>query len=153
MNWYKKSQQQYLWEDDPELPYANVKSKKEYWDIKYSKAGNVVSGLNVVGSVDNTSSISAAMENYYIYDGIREVSMSDFGEGGSYSKDTNEKSKKLAEIIRTSGIISPLIVVVDEDGPYILEGAHRFDALYILGVQSFPALLVLDEDEVENELV
>lgn len=153
MNWYKLSQQQYLWEDDPELPYANVQSKKEYWDIKYPKAGNVVSGLNVVGSVDNTSSISAAMENYYVYYGIREIPMSDFGAGGSYSLDANKKSRELAEKIKMSRQISPLIVVVDDDGPYILEGSHRFDALYLLGIKSFPALLVLDEDGVENELV
>ena len=150
VNWYKQTQQQYLWEDDTELPFANVKSTKEYWDKKYPKAGNNVSGLNVVGSVDNTGSISAAMENYYIYYDIREIPMSDFGEGGSYSVDNNERNRKLAEEIKMSGEISPLIVVIDEEGTYILEGAHRFYALYLLGVQSFPALLVLDQDESEK---
>ena len=23
MNWYKKAQQKYLWDNDPQLPYAN----------------------------------------------------------------------------------------------------------------------------------
>ena len=149
MNWFKKSQQQYLWENDPELPYANVDSTKEYWDLKYPKAGNTVNGLSVMGSVDNTNSISSSLENYYVYSGIREFPMSDFGEGGSYSTSENERSKKLAEEIKMSKQISPLIVVVDEEGPYILEGSHRFDALYLLGIKSFPALLVLDQDESE----
>ena len=66
MNWYKKAQQQYLWENDIELPYANVNSVKEYWDLKYPKAGDIVSGLNVVDNINNTSSISSSIENYYI---------------------------------------------------------------------------------------
>lgn len=152
MNWYKQTQQQYLWENDPELPYANMESAKEKWDLKYPKAGNIVSGLTVVGNVDNTDSISASLENYYVYYGIREVPMSDFGKGGFYSVDDNERSRRLSETIKASGQISPLIVVVDEKGPYILEGAHRFDALHLLGVQSIPALLVLDQD-ITNELV
>lgn len=152
MNWYKKAQQQYLWENDPELPYTNVNSAKEYWDKKYPKARNTISGLNITNNIDNTGSISSSLENYYVYSGIREVPMSDFGKGGSYPFTENEKNKKLAEEIKISKQISPLIVVVDEEGPYILEGTHRFDALYLLGVQSFPALLVLDQD-INNELV
>ena len=56
------------------------------------------------------------------------------------------RCKKLAEQIKESGEISPLIVVEDADGLYILEGSHRYDALYYLGAKSFPALLVIDQN-------
>lgn len=147
MNWYKKAQQRYLWEDDPELSSANANSMKEYWDLKYPKAGEVVSGLKVTNNIDNIDSISASLKNYYVYPGIRECPMSEFGEGGSYSFAENKRSTILADEIKVSRQISPLIVVVDKEGPYILEGSHRFDALYWLSIKSFPALIILDLDE------
>lgn len=55
--------------------------------------------------------------------------------------------KDLAEQIRQSGELNPLIVVVDKDGPYILEGGHRYDALGVLGKKSFPAKVVIDRTE------
>jgi hypothetical protein len=39
-----------------------------------------------------------------------------------------------------------LIVAIDKQGPYILEGSTRIDALYNLGVKTFPALVVYDKD-------
>ncbi|HUS48953.1 MAG TPA: hypothetical protein VMZ91_02210, partial [Candidatus Paceibacterota bacterium] len=49
---------------------------------------------------------------------------------------------------KESNWISPLIVVIDSEGPYILEGGHRYVALRELGFQSFPAVIVIDtEDE------
>ena len=154
MNWYKKAQQQYLWNDDPDLDYANVESEKELWNLKCPKAGDIVGGLKVVGDVDNIGSIGASLEDYYIYDNIRECSMSDFGEGGSsYSISENNKIRRLSKEISASRQISPLIVVIDKEGPYILEGSHRFDALHLLNIQSFPALLVLDQEGINNELV
>ena len=152
MNWYKTSQQQYLWDNDISLDYANAESEKEKWNLKYPKAGNIVSGLNVVGDVDNIESIESSLVDYYIYDGIRECMTSDFGEGGYANVRENKRSEELAKEIEISRQISPLIVVVDNDGPYILEGGHRFDALKLLNIQSFPALLVLDQ-EGNNELV
>jgi ParB-like chromosome segregation protein Spo0J len=41
-----------------------------------------------------------------------------------------------------------LIVVEDNQGFYILEGGHRFDALCMLGSKSFPALVVKDLDSL-----
>ena len=138
MNWYKKAQQQYLWENDPAIDYANVETEKEKWDLKYPRAGSVVGGLNVVGDVDNTESIGASLMDYYIYDGIRECLTSDFGEYiESYSASENRRVKQLAKDIEESGQISPLIVVVEEKGPYILAGSHRIDALQLLNLQSF----------------
>ena len=112
-------------------------------------AGSIVDGLEVLGDIPNTSSISATLTDYQVLSGIKEVSMGLFGgpESVFYAKDDFDRSKRLAEEIRQSGQIKPLIVVVDEEGPYLLEGAHRFVALHILGKKSFPALIVIDKDD------
>jgi hypothetical protein len=148
MNWYRLAQQRYLWDNDPDLPVANASSREEYWDLKYPRAGQSVSGLTVGDRVDNTSSIGASLESYYVYPDIREVPMSDFSGGGYATSDDFRRSRALIEQIRGSGLINPLIVAIDEKGPYILEGGHRFDALREMGVPSFPALVVLET--VEN---
>jgi ParB-like chromosome segregation protein Spo0J len=36
----------------------------------------------------------------------------------------------------------------DKDGVYVLEGGHRLGALHILKAKSFPALVVIDTEEV-----
>jgi len=153
MNWYKKSQQQYLWNNDPQLPYATMDRKtKEYWETKYPIHKNQKND-----NVPNLGSISASLNDYEILSGIRDVSILDFGTGGYANLKENLKSKNLAEEIKRSGHISPLIVVIDNDGPYILEGGHRLQALQQLDYQSFPALVVLDKEslikESNNELV
>jgi ParB-like chromosome segregation protein Spo0J len=53
-------------------------------------------------------------------------------------------TKELARQIQENKELNPLIVVKDAEGHYILEGAHRFDALRELGIDSFPALMVHD---------
>jgi hypothetical protein len=60
------------------------------------------------------------------------------------------RTKALAEEIKQSGEVNPLIVMIDEEGPYILEGGHRYDALKILGAKSFPAIVVIDEGAFEE---
>jgi hypothetical protein len=42
----------------------------------------------------------------------------------------------------------PLVVVVEKDGPYVLEGSHRLEALFELGAQSFPAVVAIDRDSI-----
>jgi hypothetical protein len=37
-----------------------------------------------------------------------------------------------------------LIIGIDQEGPWVVEGSHRFDALLLLGKESFPAIVVLD---------
>lgn len=108
----------------------------------YKLAGSVVSGLTVRDKVPNTGSISATFSKYKILKGIREVPMSEFND----EYDINTRTKELAEQIKESEEINPLIVAIDNEGAYILEGSHRFDALGILKVKSFPALVVIDED-------
>lgn len=117
-------------------------------DEEYLLAGPIVSGLQVASEVPNTGSISASLNEWEELRGIREVPLSDFDAAPSdlfYDKRDLLRVKKLAETIRESGWISPLIVVIDDEGPYILEGAHRLGALYTLGVPTFPALVVQDE--------
>ena len=119
----------------------------------YPKAGSTVDGLKVRSEIPNTESISATFTDYSEFPGIREIPMSKFGGPKSVFYATNdfEKSRSLAEKIKESGEINPLIIAVDKDGPYILEGAHRFVALHYLGKKSFPALVVMDEDEDSNK--
>ena len=116
-------------------------------DKKYPLAGNIVDGRKVKKNIDNWSSIEASLYHYEILDGIREVPMSDFSlTGKHYNANEMERTKQLAAQIKESNSISPLIVVVDRKGPYILEGSHRIDALKLLNAKSFPALIVVDLD-------
>lgn len=122
------------------------------WDRKYPKAGAFVSGLSVVDDIPNTSSISSSFENWTELKGIREVPMSDFTfENFFYAANDFRRSREIAEQIKQSRSIKPLIIAIDDEGPYILEGAHRCLALHYLGIQSFPALVVIDETEWYND--
>ena len=101
------------------------------------------------GEVPNMSSISASLYNYEVLPGIRSVQIKDFETDPHklfYAKDDIDHVNRLAQEIRESGEISPLIVVRDSDGPYILEGGHRLAALGELGVEEFPAIVVRDLD-------
>ena len=114
---------------------------------KYKPVKERVNRLLIGDEVPNTSSIAASLVDYEVLSGIREVPFSAFTQMGSlkyYSVDEEHRTKALAEEIDQSGVINPLIVVEDIEGPYILEGAHRSDALRELGVDIFPALVVLD---------
>jgi GNAT superfamily N-acetyltransferase len=113
----------------------------------YPLAGAIVGGLRVSGDPPNQGSISASLDEYEVLPGIREVQLSQFTEMGDlsyYSASEKARTQSLADQIRASGWIAPLIVVVDEKGPYVLEGGHRFDALRELGAKSFPAMVVMD---------
>ena len=101
------------------------------------------------GEVPNMSSISASLYNYEVLPGIRSVQIKDFETDPHklfYAKDDIDHVNRLAQEIRESGEISPLIVVRDSEGPYILEGGHRLAALGELGVEEFPAIVVRDLD-------
>jgi len=114
---------------------------------EYPLAGEIVDGRTVLDNIDNTSSIGASLYNYKVLNGIREVPMSDFQVSGKhYSVEGTQRIQQLAAEIQQSREISPLIVVVDKEGPYILEGSHRISALKLIGAESFPALVVIDYD-------
>lgn len=127
------------------LRYANPAAASEY-----PLAGAVTSGLTVGTEIDNTSSIGASLLDYEVLRGIREVPLSDFHSAPHqlfYAADDIQHAKLLAEAINRSGRIDPLIVVVDQEGPYILEGAHRLAALHLLKKRTFPALVVRDLED------
>ncbi len=109
---------------------------------EFPKAGELVDGRVVRSSIPNTSSIQASLEDYEVLPGIREVPVI-AGDPVFYSASEKARTMKLAEEIRESGEIDPLIIVVRPDGSdYILEGGHRYSALQILKAKSFPALVV-----------
>ena len=98
------------------------------------------------------------MDDWYELPGLREIPLSEFGSAKPYdtfyAANDIQHSISLAEEIRHSRTITPLIVGIDtkedsyilEEDPYILEGIHRFVALGELGVASFPALVVVNLD-------
>jgi hypothetical protein len=105
-------------------------------------ASDIVDGLRVRGTIPDMGSIGATLSNYKVLPGVREVDFSLFGGPDPLTN----RTKSLMEQIGDSGEINPLIVVFDKKGPYILEGAHRYDALQHLGKTKFPAKIVLDLD-------
>ena len=117
----------------------------------YPKAGGTVDGRVVRDDVPNTGSISASLDEYERLPGVREVPLSAFTlSGKSYSTAETKRIQDLAERIKESGEINPLIVVIDAEGPYILEGGHRAEALFLLGAKSLPAVVVLDKSATEQ---
>lgn len=116
------------------------------------KVGDTVDGRVIREEIPNTSSISASLTEYEVI-GLREVPFASFKEMGPAKvlEKLDKRTQKLAEQIKESGEIAPLIVVMDEKGPYILEGGHRFDALSALGAKSFPALVVRDIEALSGQ--
>ena len=101
--------------------------------------------MSVDSDIPNVSSIGSSLSNYKVFEGVRIVPMSDFSiTGKSYSASENRRIMSLQEDIKKNKTIKPLIVVLDTGGSYILEGGHRIDALYNLGCDAFPALVVED---------
>lgn len=113
-------------------------------DVTYPRAGRHVDGRLVRDSIPNRSSIGASIDRYHVLPGVREVAMALFTMDQAPLA-SDKRTQTLASEIEASGEINPLIVGVDAMGPWILEGAHRYDALKILGAASFPALVVIEE--------
>lgn len=121
------------------------------YDKMFPRAGAQVDGRAVRGHVPNMSSIEASFTNFDILPGVREVPISAFDQQyvGGVQADTfklDERTQRLADEITNSGELNPLIVGIDEKGPYIVEGAHRYDALVKSGAKSIPAIVVIDKD-------
>lgn len=118
---------------------------------RYRRASATVDGRKVREDVPNRGSIAAELTRYKILPGIREVPFDAFNQMGPltyYSASEKARVKRLADQISASRELNPLIVVEDAEGPYILEGGHRFDALRELGAKAFPALVVVDLDSI-----
>ncbi len=120
-------------------------------DTRFPRAGTHVDDLEVLDDVPNLSSISSSLDDYTVLSGVREVSIPDNLIGKkprSYSATEQKRTEALAEELAASKQIKPLIVVVDdEEWPYVLEGGHRFDALRIIGKRKYPAIVVVDHDK------
>lgn len=100
----------------------------------------------VRGKADNFDSIGASLDEYEIL-GYSKVPMSAFDgrfETNFYSVSDRNRIQALKAKIQASGWVSPLIVVEDAEGLYVLEGGHRLVALYELGAADLPALVVRD---------
>jgi hypothetical protein len=117
----------------------------EATDARYPRAGEYVDGRLVRDHVPNLDSIEGYMGDQEELPGIRVVPMSDLGNPRSvfYAADDFERAEHLADAIGRSGEISPLIIGIDEKGPFIIEGAHRFVALWHLKAKAFPAVVVV----------
>lgn len=120
------------------------------------KKGELVDGRKVRKNVDNLSSVESSLTDYEFMPGIRVVDTSLFPAWGNsgkgyVTKDDNDKTDRLTEKIRESNSISPLIVVVDDEGPYILEGGHRYEALRSLGAKHLPAKIVIDRERLPRK--
>jgi len=133
-----------------DLPEDMTGFDLQYWNQRYPPVGGEVSGLTISNEpIANTSSIGASLYDWEELPGIREMPIDDFGDPKRffYAKNDFERCRELAEEIKQSGEIMPLIVVVEKEGPYILEGGHRILALYLLGIKTFPALVIISGDD------
>jgi len=127
---------------DVSISQSTPSSGSGEMDKRFQKVGDSVSGISVRKDIPNMGSIGASLDDYTELSGIREVSMSEFSDA---PPETTERNKKLAAEIKQSGELNPLIVVLDKDGSYILEGSHRYDAAKILKLKSIPAKVVIDK--------
>jgi hypothetical protein len=110
--------------------------------------GDRLGDLTVGEKISNRGSISASgISN--VLPGVRAVPMSSFEVTAPrdlfYAVDDINRVTALAEQIKQSGRIDPMIVGVDEKGNYIIEGAHRLGALNLLGAKEFPALIAIED--------
>lgn len=120
------------------------------FDFRVVAAGDKVSGFTVREEIPNMGSIGASLDDYTVLEGVREVPMTAFDSEYVSSvtpKNLDKRTRLLAAEIDESKELNPLIVVMDSKGAYILEGGHRFDSLISLGVDSIPALVVIDKSD------
>lgn len=113
-------------------------------------SNDLVDGLRVGKNIANRGSIGSSLSDWQTLPGVRRMQMSDFGQDKPHFYSASEKARteQLAEQIKRNGRIDPLIIVQDDQGYYVLEGGHRFDALQLLGKKEFPALVVRDLEHV-----
>lgn len=136
-------------EEEDEVAQAVAKLIAHY-DQMYPRAGKLVDGRTVLPNIDNMSSIGATLTDYETLPGVRDFPIHGFGGKSSYyAADDQRRVVQLAAQIEQSKKISPIIIVEEKNGPYVLEGGHRISALVELKAKSIPALIVLD---IENLL-
>lgn len=124
--------------------------RRGYAPLKSASRGYTptVDGREVLPDVSNTSSIGSSVEDPEVLPGLYEIPMSAFDPAYKPRPHSTQERQRLDELkaaISHNKQISPLIVVIDDQGPYVLEGGHRFDALHEMGAKSFPAMVVIDK--------
>jgi hypothetical protein len=137
-------------EENKAYSSGDDKDRLKYWN-QLPKVGTHVDGLKVRDQVPNTDSISGSFSQYHVLSGIREIPYSAF-ESHITPSSLPSRLKKLRDEISENKEINPLIVGIDKQGPYIIEGVHRYDSLLHLGKTKFPAKIVVgkfDHDEEE----
>jgi hypothetical protein len=121
-------------------------------DLKSRPGAEVYSGrvgeYEVQTDVPNTGSISSTFneDEYEVLPGIREVELKDWNisEKDYYASNDRVRTKELAEALKLSKSLKPLIVVADrDDDDYILEGGHRSRAAKLAGMTKVPAVVVV----------
>jgi hypothetical protein len=122
------------------------------------KAGDALGGYIAGSDVANTDSISASLEPGYIVEpGFQKIPLAQFYGGKkpsrAYSVSEQHRTDTLALKIIESGRMDPLIIVIDNEGPYVLEGGHRLDAAYqIPGATHVPAMVVREYQPASQAL-
>lgn len=98
--------------------------------------------------VSDLNSVIAALDDFTIIPGIHNIPLNDWIHDEISLSTTNNiyHIKELAEQIQYSRKICPLIIGITEIGPFLLEGVHRLQALYLLGAKTFPSVIVVDVD-------
>src|ERR1035437_3091513 len=139
-----------------EEPWAKSATVKEHVNAigeRYPVFTDQAGGIRTKeGPVPNMASLDSSLDNYEELSGIRSVKLSDLETDPNklfYAADDMRHVQSLAEQIKGSGELSPLVVVVDKDGPYVLKGAHRLGALHELGYNSVPAKVAIDTDSLD----
>lgn len=124
--------------------------------FKSVNVGDKVDGRTVLDGVPNMSSIGASLDEYTVVEGIKEIPLSAFDNeyvSSIKAEKLDKRTRELADAIKKSKQITPLIVVADSKGFYVLEGGHRFDALIASKAKSLPAVVVIDESDKPSEAV
>jgi hypothetical protein len=108
------------------------------------KHGEQVGGYHVGDKIKNYGSYaSSGIDD--IEQGIHRVPMSAFEVTHPnklfYAKNDIDHVHRLAEQIKQNKYMDPLLVAMDEKGPYVLEGGHRLGAAHLLGMNEIPAMI------------
>lgn len=128
------------------MPMGSISKKMRGFIRRLPRAQGQVGGLNVGERISNMSSLGASGINETA-PGVRAFPMQYLQTDPRklfYAADDIRRVDALAEQIRQSGRIDPIIVAFDKEGPYILEGAHRVGALHRLGIKEIPALIGIE---------
>lgn len=134
---------------DSDAALASSKhSAPDDWARALPRTGASVDGRMVRAHVPNRSSIEASIANAEVLPGVRSIPLAAF----DYKPgDPDQRTLKLAAEIEESEELNPLIVGIDGKGPYVIEGGHRLDALYVLKAMELPAVVVIDLDEFSDK--